>query len=329
MPLPEIPNDVRSFWLNRLSSCPEAQEEFSELLDNPFIDQGIVKAALSATARYLEIYQIIQNTPDVLDDHIISEFQRQVQQASSLLNSLGKLPEHQSYIIQKMHDIMSLINKDEPEHTPSKTTSIDPLSEFDIREIEKHIDQLSVEDLDHIYKKQEHEELEESFEELELDEDLTAAQRIKKRFDFLKSKSKREIALHLALHRISTNAKIKKRGIIHARQMIMDRLLKGRDKSDLSAGEKSRLEKIVHNAKDAVIRISNRLIPKLRQLEAQRVLGKINDVTEEMAEIPNNPIFNYTKDSLEGLQNRFVEINPKAIMNRSLRKHKNFRKLEV
>jgi HEPN domain-containing protein len=138
------------------------------------------------------------------------------------------------------------------------------LDDKDIKAIEDSVDKLEWDHVKHLFA-------DDIDEELELDEALTAAQRIKKRFEFMKTKSKREIANKLARHRISTPQRMKKRAVVHARTLIMQRLLRGRSKGQLSAAEKDRVETIVRNAKQSVIRISNRLLPKLRQLEMKRL----------------------------------------------------------
>ena len=64
---------------------------------------------------------------------------------------------------------------------------------------------------------------------------------------------------------------MKKRAITHARTLIMQRLLAKRKKAQLSSAEKDRIETILKKSKGAVMRISNRLLPKLRQLEMKRM----------------------------------------------------------
>ena len=103
---------------------------------------------------------------------------------------------------------------------------------------------------------------------------------MKKKMEFLKSKAKRNIARKIALKRMSSQPRLKKKSIVHARKMIMQRLLRGRDKASLSAAEKSRIENIISKMKGAVVRISNRLMPKLRELEQQRLKRMHEDWAE-------------------------------------------------
>jgi hypothetical protein len=149
---------------------------------------------------------------------------------------------------------------------------------------------------------------------------------------------------------------MKGRAINGARNLIMQRLLKGRKKASLSAAEKDRIEKILKSSKNAVIRISNRLMPKLRDLEMKRLrkvheeypsamadmgtYGETGNVKTSIdAETPNDEKVKATKKRLQGLkpdendQTGKVQdqepgtegINP----DKTIHRLKHFRKLEV
>jgi hypothetical protein len=206
---------------------------------------------------------------------------------------------------------------------PNKHQDKDGVDEKDLEEIERHINQLRWVDIRHLYADQEHQEAEEEFE-LDgdaLSEDLTAAQRMKKKLDFLKSRSRREIAARVARHRASTPGRLKKRAIVGARSMIMNRLLRGRSKDQLSAAEKNRIEDIVRKSKAAVTRISNRLLPKLRKLEQERLRHQ-----REGVEVTNT-VPTTAAVQLAGAQLK-SEI-PKPEQHKGVRRLKQFRKMEV
>lgn len=337
--------DIKENLLDRLHYCPGAQKAFAKLLDDDSKDQSMVEHALDNTAHYLDIEEYYEKNPIDVNDHAVAEFVRNVRHASQMLEKLGVLPEHQSYIELHLHKMMELANKKPVSEAKTPADIEGHLDDKMLADIEKHIDQLEWEDIAHLYDKQEHEELEE-----ELSEALTAAERIKKRMEFMKTKSKREIAAQVARHRMSSPDKLKKKAVVHARHMIMDRLLKGRDKSSLSAAEKNRLEMIVSKAKTAVARISNRLLPKLRQLEQKRLShkdvkeAKANQATdliydgEEHAsqtvaandtDVSDNERLAHTKAHLSGMpidhKTPGEDINPRNTMKRL----KHFRKLEV
>ena len=292
-----VPTDIVKNMMDSLSYCPGAQQAFAPMLGDTQYDQGLVLEAIDATAHYLSIEQRAAEVPNSIDDHGLTLFNDHLRHAAQLLQSLGVLEQHRDYMEMHAHKMMELVAKPPRQgadpltlhaeaKTPHEIQGHQDVSDDDLREIEKHIDQLEWKDIEYLYADQEHEEAEEESWEPEgetLDEALSAAQRIKKRFDFLKSASKRKIARQLALHRMSTPQRMKKRAVLHARNLIMGRVLRGRDKSSLSAAEKDRIEGIVRNAKQAVIRISTRLMPKLRKLEMQR----LRHVKEEQGHRPN------------------------------------------
>jgi hypothetical protein len=155
-----------------------------------------------------------------------------------------------------------------------------------------------------------------------LDEDLTALQRINKRFAFMKTKAKREIARKIAMKRTSSQQKIKKKAIVHARKLIKSKILRGRDYSKLSAAEKNRIENILKRAGAAVVRISNRLMPKIRELEMKRL-------REEADQYPTDALVRQNTQMLAG-QNPSIEVKDAAPDSaKHVKKLKQFRKLEV
>ena len=273
------PADVKKAHMDRLHFCVMAQKEFDRLLDDESKDQQLVLVALDKTAHYLDIEEYALDNPDEIDDHMVSSFVSHMRDAAQALEELDDLENHEAYMEKHAHAMMNAIHGDSEdpkeesyqfEQTTNKVLTPNELhlNDDDLKEIEKHIDQLEWEDIKHIYDKQEPQEMEES---IDLDEDLTAAQRMKKKMEFLKTRAKREIAKKIAMKRVGSQGRLKKRAILHARQLIMKRILRGRDKSRLSAAEKNRIEEIVRKAKPAVMRISNRLLPKLRQLELKRL----------------------------------------------------------
>ena len=270
----QVPDDIANNLLGSLNYCPRAVTAFRPMLGNSAYDQSLVLEAIDATAHYLAIERRAAEIPGSVDDHGLTQFNEHLRHAAQILSTLGVLENHRSYMEQHAHDMQALVqDNEEVAEAKLDTQGHQDIDDEALQSIERHIDDLEWKDIEYLYKDMEHEEAEEESWEPdgEIIEGLTAAQRIKKKFNFLKSKSKREIAAQVARHRISTSGKLKKRSIVHARNLIMSRLLQGRNKSQLSAAEKDRVEKIVKNAKAAVVRISNRLMPKLRQLEIQRM----------------------------------------------------------
>ena len=357
----KVPDDIIKYHMDRLHYCPGAQEQFKKILGNGDYDQSLVLEAIDATAHYLSIEEMGAKDPDTLDDHAITAFNDHMREASQLLDKLGVLGLHRTYMETHMHDLKDLINK----KAMSEARSIDfqghqDLTDDDIKSIEKHIDDLEDEDIDHLLKQTEHEEQEEAWE-LEgdaLDEALTAVQRMKKKIDFMKSKSRREIAAQVARHRTSTPGKLKKRAVASARLLIMKRLLKGRTKSQLGNAEKERVEAVLKQSKNAIVRISNRLMPKLRKLEAKRLSSphhvkeargpnqatdldydgeqhSVDTVAQNDTDVTDNPRLAHIKAHLSGVRPATASDpepgHPGAGVqpNETMKRFKHFRKLEV
>ena len=214
-----------------------------------------------------------------------------------------------------MDEFKNFINEQD---RADKTQPEPALSETDLTEIEKHIDNMDWEEVKQILAEQSDGDL--------LDEDLSALQRINKRFAFMKTKAKRQIARRIALKRPSNQKKLKKKAIVHARKLIKAKILRGRDYSKLSAAEKNRIENVLKRASNAVVRISNRLIPKIREVEMKRL--KMQE--QAAAEYPTDALVKNNTHQLAG-QNSSIEVvkDPALDPAKHVRKMKQFRKLEV
>lgn len=326
------PADVVKYHMDRLHYCPGAQAAFKPMIGDLKYDQGTVQAAIDSTAHYLDIEEHATNDQR-LDDHGVSEFNRHLRQAGQLLSSLGVMAEHRGYMETHAHAMMSLIDQlDASDLGEAKSINLQghqDLNDDDLKSLEKHIDDLEEKDIDKLYKATQKSMADAEMEPI--DEDLNAVQRMKKKFDFIKSKSKREMAARVARKRMSSQGRLKKRAIAAARHLMMQRLLKGRDKSSLGAAEKSRIEGIVHRNKAGIIRISNRLMPKLRDYEIKR-LG--HQVKEEADDLSAQSRLDHTIAHLSGVRPT-TPSNPDPSMpvtgvkpNNTMSRLKNFRKLE-
>ena len=104
-----------------------------------------------------------------------------------------------------------------------------------------------------------------------MDEALTRAQRIK-RSRIMKQKSgiiarKREIAMR----RKASPEKLKKRAMKKARGIIIKKILKKRDRSELGFGELENLEKKLSVKKAVIKKIAKKLLPQVKQDETERL----------------------------------------------------------
>ena len=136
---------------------------------------------------------------------------------------------------------------------------------------EELVESVEWEDIEDTYSA---EDFIEVLDEEYLDEKLSVTARIKKGQKLKSRKTAFAQARKMKLRRTSNPEVIGKRAKIAARRSVIKKLLKGRDKSKLSAQEKDRLEKqatmIMSNQKGLVVR----MIPKVRQLERQRLQAK-------------------------------------------------------
>ena len=138
------------------------------------------------------------------------------------------------------------------------------ISEDDINEM---VDNLTWEDIVDLYSD---EDLIEEEVEL-LDEKMSAQSRLKRRQGFARGKTKRNTSKGIKLRRASTPAILQKRAQLAARRAIYQRLLRGRDKSSLSASEKDRVEQQVKSMKNIQVSIATRMVPKMRSIEQKRL----------------------------------------------------------
>jgi len=140
----------------------------------------------------------------------------------------------------------------------------DTLTEEDINEM---VEELTWEDIIDLYKD---DELVDDEDE-DLSEALTAQARLKKRQTFARFRGRRGIAKTMKLRRASDMNTLQRRAKLAARRAIYKRFLKGRDKSQLSASEKDRIEQQVARLKVIQTTLAQRMVPKIRSIEQKRL----------------------------------------------------------
>ena len=139
--------------------------------------------------------------------------------------------------------------------------------EFSEDDINEMVDSLTWEDIIDLYPPEDL--IEEETEQL--DEKISAQSRLKRRQGFARGKTKRNTSKGIKLRRASTPAILQKRAQLAARRAIYQRLLRGRDKSSLSASEKDRVEQQVKSMKNIQVSIATRMVPKMRSIEQKRL----------------------------------------------------------
>ena len=78
----------------------------------------------------------------------------------------------------------------------------------------------------------------------------------------------------IAMKRKANPEKLKKRAMKKARDIVTKKLLKDKDKSDLSISGKENLEKRLAKKKLVIAKIAKRILPKVRKAENERLAKK-------------------------------------------------------
>jgi hypothetical protein len=140
------------------------------------------------------------------------------------------------------------------------------------KELEADVLSLSWDDLVDLYDEDEIEYDDSPEEEGEdLEEGITPTGRLKKKFNAMRTKSRRMMARNIAIKRVSSPEKLKSRSVRAARRMVYKRLLRNRDISSVSSAEKTRLEAQIKRMAPMVARLSVRVMPAVRKLEQSRI----------------------------------------------------------
>lgn len=118
------------------------------------------------------------------------------------------------------------------------------------------------------------EEIESLEESSELMEVLSRQERIKARARMRRSQAKRERREKIALRQFSSTQVANKRARRMAVSAMKKRLLKGRNPSKVSVGEKERVERFIAQRKKIVDRLSARMVTRVKQVEKARMSHK-------------------------------------------------------
>lgn len=142
-------------------------------------------------------------------------------------------------------------------------------------DLDKMANDLDWEDIVDFYDEEElvdsDEELDDDEEENKVNEALSQQARLKKKQAFARFKGRRNVAKGMKLRRASDVTTLQRRAKLAARRALYKRFLRGRDKSALSAAEKSRLEQQVANLKVIQNTLAQRMMPKIRSIEQKRL----------------------------------------------------------
>lgn len=117
------------------------------------------------------------------------------------------------------------------------------------------------------------EDIEEFYDEI-LMENISSTERVKMAQKMRSKKTMLAMARRVKLRSPGALKVIGKRAKVDARKLVMKKLLKGRKKSELSAAEKNRLEARVSKLMSMQKNITQKMIPKVKQLERERIANR-------------------------------------------------------
>jgi predicted house-cleaning noncanonical NTP pyrophosphatase (MazG superfamily) len=117
------------------------------------------------------------------------------------------------------------------------------------------------------------EDIEEFYEDV-LMENISSTERVKMAQRMKSKKTMLAMARRVKLRSPGALKVIGKRAKVDARKLVLKKLLKGRKKSELSAAEKNRLEARVSKLMSMQKNITQKMIPKVKQLERERIASR-------------------------------------------------------
>ena len=104
-----------------------------------------------------------------------------------------------------------------------------------------------------------------------MDEAFTQAQRNKAKATFKKNKSKIALGKKKASKRLASPEKLKTKANKKARDIVTDKILKGKSKSDLSFAARQGLEKQVDKKKGMIGKLSKKLLPSIKKADKEKL----------------------------------------------------------
>ena len=138
----------------------------------------------------------------------------------------------------------------------------------------------------------------------EVDEALTPAQRFKRAMLMRRLSKKIQRARKIALKRMSSPDKLKKRARRHARNILRKRFTKGKPYSELGIAQKTQIEKFIAKKKAVINRLSTRLLPTMRRLEMRRLNAQKGQASKAPINRPKGESFEPTSRLIESNQYR-------------------------
>ena len=118
--------------------------------------------------------------------------------------------------------------------------------------------------------------LEDAEMDKELEEVLDIQTRMKMKASMRKNKAKIALGKRRAARKIADVERLKKRARRKARNAILNKILKGKDKSELSYGARASIEKRVNKRAALIQRMAKKLLPQVRKADRDKMKPKGN-----------------------------------------------------
>lgn len=106
-----------------------------------------------------------------------------------------------------------------------------------------------------------------------INEVLDTSARIKKKQQFIRRKSRIQLAKKMQSHRLASSDRIKQRAKTRARNLLIKRLYHGRSRSDIPLAQRKAVDTKLSRMKNTVSRLSRKLIRRVKQDDIRRKTG--------------------------------------------------------
>ena len=108
----------------------------------------------------------------------------------------------------------------------------------------------------------------------ELDEVLSIQTRMRMKASMRKNKAKIKLGRRRADRKLADTGRLTKRARRQARNSILNKILKGKDKSELSYGARADIERRVNKRAALIQRMARKLLPKVRKADREKMKPK-------------------------------------------------------
>lgn len=108
----------------------------------------------------------------------------------------------------------------------------------------------------------------------ELDEVLSIQTRMRMKASMRKNKAKIRLGRRRADRKLADTGRLTKRARRQARNAILNKILKGKDKSELSYGARADIERRVNKRAALIQRMARKLLPKVRKADREKMKPK-------------------------------------------------------